>query len=208
MKQNNKVLVIGLTGTIASGKSTVSRYLSRKYQAVHIDADLVAREVVQDEAERLSEVFGKEILAEDGLIDRKALGQIVFNSPEALEKLNQMVHPETVERIAKTIRHIRENDSREKHGETKVVVVEAIELLRSGLKDIIDTVWVVYADPQIRKARMMQDRRLSEQEAEDRIASQWDDETYRARADRVIESTGGDVRLLYDQVDQALRSCL
>ena len=88
------------------------------------------------------------------------------------------------------------------------MVVEAIELLRSGLKDIVDTVWVVYADPRIRKTRMMQDRQLSEQEAEDRIASQWDDETYRARADRVIESTGGDVRLLYDQVDQALRSCL
>lgn len=212
MRQNNKVLVIGLTGTIASGKSTVSRYLKRMYHAVHIDADLVAREVVQSEAVSLSEVFGPEILTEDGIVDRKALGRIVFQNPEALETLNRMVHPATVQRIADDIEKIRKRktnqDSRDNFKGSQIVVVEAIELLRSGLKDIVDTIWVVYADPKIRQLRMMNERNLSEQDAADRISSQWDDETYRAHADQIIKSTGGDVKLLYDQVDDALERCL
>lgn len=212
MRQNNKVLVIGLTGTIASGKSTVSRYLKRMYHAVHIDADLVAREVVQSEAVSLSEVFGPEILTEDGIVDRKALGRIVFQNPEALETLNRMVHPATVQRIADDIEKIRKRktnqDSRDSFKGSQIVVVEAIELLRSGLKDIVDTIWVVYADPKIRQLRMMNERNLSEQDAADRISSQWDDETYRAHADQIIKSTGGDVKLLYDQVDDALERCL
>ncbi len=210
MRQNNKVLVIGLTGTIASGKSTVSRYLKRKYHAVHIDADLVAREVVQSEAASLSEVFGPEILTEDGIVDRKALGRIVFQDPEALETLNRMIHPSTVQRIADDIEKIRkmDQDSSDSFEGSQIVVVEAIELLRSGLKDIVDTIWVVYADPKIRQLRMMNERNLSEQDAADRISSQWDDETYRAHADQIIKSTGGDVKLLYDQVDDALERCL
>lgn len=212
MRQNNKVLVIGLTGTIASGKSTVSRYLKRMYHAVHIDADLVAREVVQSEAVSLSEVFGPEILTEDGIVDRKALGRIVFQNPEALETLNRMVHPATVQRIADDIEKIRKRktnqDSSDSFKGSQIVVVEAIELLRSGLKDIVDTIWVVYADPKIRQLRMMNERNLSEQDAADRISSQWDDETYRAHADQIIKSTGGDVKLLYDQVDDALERCL
>ena len=212
MRQNNKVLVIGLTGTIASGKSTVSRYLKRMYHAVHIDADLVAREVVQSEAVSLSEVFGPEILTEDGIVDRKALGRIVFQNPEALETLNRMVHPATVQRIADDIEKIRKRktnqDSSDSFKGSQIVVVEAIELLRSGLKDIVDTIWVVYADPKIRQLRMMNERNISEQDAADRISSQWDDETYRAHADQIIKSTGSDVKLLYDQVDDALESCL
>ncbi|MBR3392724.1 MAG: dephospho-CoA kinase [Firmicutes bacterium] len=212
MRQNNKVLVIGLTGTIASGKSTVSRYLKRMYHAVHIDADLVAREVVQSEAVSLSEVFGPEILTEDGIVDRKALGRIVFQNPEALETLNRMVHPATVQRIADDIEKIRKRktnqDSSDSFKGSQIVVVEAIELLRSGLKDIVDTIWVVYADPKIRQLRMMNERNLSEQDAADRISSQWDDETYRAHADQIIKSIGGDVKLLYDQVDDALERCL
>ncbi|MBQ1367428.1 MAG: dephospho-CoA kinase [Firmicutes bacterium] len=212
MRQNNKVLVIGLTGTIASGKSTVSRYLKRMYHAVHIDADLVAREVVQSEAVSLSEVFGPEILTEDGIVDRKALGRIVFQNPEALETLNRMVHPATVQRIADDIEKIRKRktnqDSSDSFKGSQIVVVEAIELLRSGLKDIVDTIWVVYADPKIRQLRMMNERNISEQDAADRISSQWDDETYRAHADQIIKSTGGDVKLLYDQVDDALERCL
>ena len=212
MRQNNKVLVIGLTGTIASGKSTVSRYLKRMYHAVHIDADLVAREVVQSEAVSLSKVFGPEILTEDGIVDRKALGRIVFQNPEALETLNRMVHPATVQRIADDIEKIRKRktnqDSSDSFKGSQIVVVEAIELLRSGLKDIVDTIWVVYADPKIRQLRMMNERNISEQDAADRISSQWDDETYRAHADQIIKSTGGDVKLLYDQVDDALERCL
>ena len=212
MRQNNKVLVIGLTGTIASGKSTVSRYLKRMYHAVHIDADLVAREVVQSEAVSLSEVFGPEILTEDGIVDRKALGRIVFQNPEALETLNRMVHPATVQRIADDIEKIRKRktnqDSSDSFKGSQIVVVEAIELLRSGLKDIVDTIWVVYADPKIRQLRMMNERNISEQDAADRISSQWDDETYRAHADQIIKSTGGDVKLLYDQVDDAFERCL
>ena len=205
MRRNKNVLVIGLTGTIASGKSTVSRYLGRRYGAIHIDADLVAREVVESMAKELSGVFGEEILKEDGTIDRKALGAIVFSDQEALSKLNRLVHPRTCENIAAQIETIGEEASEEK---TDIVVVEAIELIRSGLRDVVDTIWVVYADPEVRIKRLMGERLLSEEEASDRLASQWDDETYRSYADTVIHSTDGDVGMLFRQVDRAMEKIL
>ena len=205
MRRNKNVLVIGLTGTIASGKSTVSRYLGRRYGAIHIDADLVAREVVESMAKELSGVFGEEILKEDGTIDRKALGAIVFSDQEALSELNRLVHPRTCENIAAQIETIGEEASEEK---TDIVVVEAIELIRSGLRDVVDTIWVVYADPEVRIKRLMSERLLSEEEASDRLASQWDDETYRSYADTVIHSTDGDVGMLFRQVDRAMEKIL
>ncbi len=189
-------LVIGITGTIASGKSTACHYLASEKGAKWIDADLVARKVVTDLAEVLAGLFGAEILTEDGDVDRKALGAIVFSDPQKLELLNQTVHPETCRRIEGMI----------KAAEEELVIVEAIELLRSDLKDMIDAVWVVWAKPEIRIERMMSTRGLSREEAAARVASQLDDEAYRSLADRVIASSEGDVAKLERQIDEALES--
>ena len=188
-------LVIGVTGTIASGKSTACHYLALEKGAKWIDADLVARRVVSDMAEKLAELFGPEILRDNGDVDRKALGAVVFGDPEKLALLNQTVHPETCRRIGEMIENAPE----------RLVVVEAIELLRSDLARMIDTVWVVWAPPMIRIRRMMETRALTEEEAAARVVSQLDDEAYRAQADVVIASEG-DVSELTEQIDRALEA--
>ena len=194
MKPNK--YVIGLTGTIASGKSTTAKYLEKAYQIPRIDADLAAREVVEEMKYQLAEEFGSEILV-DGQLSRPKLGSIVFADGEKLKKLNAMTHPATCRKIQKWI----------EQQEAKVVMVEAIELLRSQLKDMVDTVWVVYASPQIRVERMMQERGLSEEEARKRVASQWDDATYQAQANEVLDGSR-DTGYLYEQCDRLIKDLI
>ena len=194
MKPNK--YVIGLTGTIASGKSTTAKYLEKVYQIPRIDADLAAREVVEELKYQLAEEFGQEILV-DGQLSRPKLGSIVFADGEKLKKLNAITHPATCRKIQKWI----------EDQEAKVVMVEAIELLRSELKDMVDTVWVVYASPQIRVERMMQERGLSEEEARKRVASQWDDATYQAQANEVLDGSH-DTRYLYEQCDRLIKDLI
>ena len=185
--------VIGLTGTIASGKSTTAKYLEKAYQIPRIDADLAAREVVEELKYELAEEFGSEILV-DGQLSRPKLGSIVFADGEKLKKLNAMTHPATCRKIQKWI----------EAQEAPVVLVEAIELLRSELKDMVSTIWVVYAAPQIRVQRMMQERGLSEEEAKKRVASQWDDATYQAQANEVLDGSR-DMQHLYEQCDRLIK---
>ena len=194
MKPNK--YVIGLTGTIASGKSTTAKYLEKNYRIPRIDADLAAREVVEELKYQLAEVFGSEIIV-DGQLSRPKLGSIVFADGEKLKKLNAMTHPATCRKIQKWI---------EKQ-EAKVVLVEAIELLRSELKDMVDTVWVVYAAPQIRVERMMVERGLTEEEAKKRVASQWDDATYQAQANEVLDGSL-DTRHLFEQCDRLIKDLI
>ena len=191
MKPNK--YVIGLTGTIASGKSTTAKYLERAYQIPRIDADLVAREVVEEMKEKLAEVFGPEVV-ENGHISRPKLGSLVFADAKKLRQLNQLVHPATCRKIGEWIQA----------QQAKVVLVEAIELLRSELKDMVSTVWVVYAPPEVRMRRMMEERNLSETEAAKRIASQWDDAAYQAQADRLLDGSG-DVTALFEQCDRLIK---
>lgn len=194
MKPNK--YVIGLTGTIASGKSTTAKYLEKNYRIPRIDADLAAREVVEELKYQLAEVFGSEIIV-DGQLSRPKLGSIVFADGEKLKKLNAMTHPATCHKIQKWI---------EKQ-EAKVVLVEAIELLRSELKDMVDTVWVVYAAPQIRVERMMVERGLTEEEAKKRVASQWDDATYLAQANEVLDGSLY-TRHLFEQCDRLIKDLI
>jgi len=194
MKPNK--FVIGLTGTIASGKSTTAKYLEKNYRIPRIDADLAAREVVEELKYQLAEVFGSEIIV-DGQLSRPKLGSVVFADGEKLKKLNAMTHPATCRKIQKWI----------EEQEAKVVLVEAIELLRSELKDMVDTVWVVYAAPQIRVERMMVERGLTEEEAKKRVASQWDDATYQAQANEVLDGSL-DTRHLYKQCDRLIKDLI
>ena len=184
--------VIGLTGTIASGKSTAGAYLSRK-ASLYVDADKVGHQVVEEEKEHLASMFGPSVI-KDGHLDRKALGAIVFSDPQELAKLNRYTHPLICSRIADMVDKIPDG----------LVVIEAIELIRTPLKDLVDQIWVVWAEPQVRIKRMVTERGLTEQEARERIKSQWDDETYRRLADVVIVSTDGPVEDLYRQIEQAL----
>jgi dephospho-CoA kinase len=176
-------LRVGLTGGIASGKSTVSAIL-RELGAVVIDADALAREVVAKGTPGLAAVveeFGPELLAPDGELDRAAMGSLVFNDESARRRLEAIVHPLVFERIVDL----------ETHAPEGAVVVHDIPLLaESGRADTFDAVIVVDAPPEVQVERMLRDRGWTESEALARIASQATPDERRAIATYLVENTG------------------
>lgn len=155
--------VIGLTGPIASGKSTVAEMLRQRGAEV-IDADRVYRSLLVPGSglwERVVERFGPAIVGPDGEIDRTALAGMVFADPEALADLDRITHPAVVAEIG----------SRITRSSAPVVVVEAVKLVQSGLASDVDALWFVTADPETRLHRLMTRSGMDEAGARARIAA-------------------------------------
>ena len=159
--------VIGLTGGIGSGKSTVSRYLG-ELGAVIIDADKLGHEIYlpnTDTWRELVNTFGKEILTADDKIDRKKLGAIVFNNPEKLKRLNAIVHPRMFEMAKQRIDEYRRKG-------IKVVILDAPILFETNWTPLVEEVWVVVANEANVIKRAMVRSGLTEEQVRTRIASQ------------------------------------
>lgn len=158
---------IGLTGPIGCGKSTVAGWLGERPGVVVIDADHVARDVLERGELALDAViarFGAGLLRDDGLLDRAALGRIVFADPAALRDLEAIVHPAVRPRILAAIAEAEAEGA-------IVVVIEAIKLVEGGLAELCDEVWLITCDPEIQRARLIA-RGSSPQDAGQRIAVQ------------------------------------
>ncbi|MFG2191041.1 dephospho-CoA kinase [Streptomyces sp. NPDC048639] len=178
------MLKVGLTGGIGAGKSAVSRLLA-SYGAVIVDADKIAREVVEPGTPGLAAVvaeFGPEILAEDGTLDRPKLGSIVFNDPERLRALNAIVHPLVGARSAELEASARKEDA--------IVVHDVPLLAENGLAGLYDFVVVVDASTETRLDRLVRLRGMDEGEARSRMAAQATREQRLAVADLVIDNDG------------------
>lgn len=179
---DRRPLLIGITGNIGTGKSTVAGMLAELGVEV-IDADMVAHEVMRAGAPahaRIVETFGPGILAPDGEIDRARLGALVFADPAALARLEAIVHPAILETIRLRIAASR----------AAVVVVEAIKLIEAGMADGYDSLWVTTCRPEQQVRRIMGGRGLSRGEAEQRVQAQSPQEKKLARADVVIDTSG------------------
>lgn len=175
--------VIGLTGGIGSGKSTVSRYL-RELGAMIIDADKVGHGVFKPETEAWREVvaaFGKQIVASNGTIDREKLGAIVFGNSEARVRLNQIMHP----RIHEAVKTQLEEYQRQG---VAVVVLAAPLLLEAGWTSLVDEVWVTIAPEDTVLGRLKKRTGLSESESRARIRSQLPTEERIKQANVVIDT--------------------
>jgi len=173
--------VIGLTGGIGSGKSTVSALLS-ELGATIICADTIGRHVLDRDSEAYREVidkFGSEYLDGLGNIDRRRLAQFVFSNPDALKKLNAITHPRITLEVKKRINEVR-----------GVMVIDAALLIEVGLHALADEVWLVVADRDIRLKRTAARDGLTFAEIEDRMAAQGTDEEKLKIADRVIDNSG------------------
>jgi len=177
---------IGLTGPIACGKSTIAGWLGERPGVVVIDADRVAREVVEPGGLVLDAVlarFGDEMRRQDGTLDRAALGRIVFSDPAALRDLEAITHPAVRARILVEI-------ERAESAEADAVVIEAIKLVEGGLAAICDEVWLITCDAADQRRRLI-DRGAPPREADQRIAAQGDMvEGNRAAATRTIDTSG------------------
>ncbi len=172
--------VIGLTGSIGTGKSVVRRMLEH-LGAYGIDADALAHRAMAKGApgyEPILETFGRYLLTQEEQIDRSRLGRLVFNDPEALVTLESIIHPPVLQAVDLLVR-------RAPH---KVVVIEAIKLLETDLAKMCDSIWVVYAPPEIQIARLMQKRKMAETEARQRIDAQPPQETRFDRASVIIKN--------------------
>ncbi len=183
MKQSNISIVLGITGGIGSGKSTVSGILKEK-GAVIIDADLISKEVVepgQKALEELTETFGTDILDDWGQLNRKKLAGIVFNDSEKLQRLNSILHKYVTERI-------KNNVEEQLINKTNIIVIDAPIPVKSGFIDLCQQVWTISADREVRIQRIMERNGMTYEEAVARINSQLDEQEYIRLADVVINN--------------------
>ena len=179
------MLLVGLTGNIGSGKSTVAQLLSERGATI-IDADVLARRAVEAGTaayEKIVARWGSEILASDGHLDRAALRRVVFADHEQLEELNQIVHPEVERLRSRLVEQAR------KRGDN-IVVCDIPLLFERHMTDRFDRIILVDAHRGVRLERLVKDRGLRDAEATDMIAAQMPAELKRARADFLIENDG------------------
>jgi phosphopantetheine adenylyltransferase/dephospho-CoA kinase len=180
------MIVIGITGGICCGKSTVISILAEKYGIKVIDADKLGHAAYVPGTSCCNALianFGDEIKADDGGINRKALGGIVFSSSEKMKELQSIVWPEIRRMLEDSIRESREQGA-------KFIVIEAAVMLEAGWQDMMDEVWVVVVPPEQALERLVVRNSLSAEEAQKRIDAQMSNESRIAYATLVLENTG------------------
>ena len=180
------MLRVGLTGGIACGKTTVARIFGALGCKL-INADAVGHEVIrkpQPAHQEILQIFGTEILAPDGEIDRARLGKRVFASPDDLARLNSIVHPRLIERLQYYTNKISEPDP------DSILVVEAALIYEVGVESWFEKIVAAWCRPEQQVERLKQDLGLSEEEARQRISSQMPSQEKRRRADYLIDCSG------------------
>ncbi|QEK12327.1 dephospho-CoA kinase [Crassaminicella thermophila] len=191
--------VIGLTGGIASGKSTASNIL-KQFGIPVIDADIIAREIVELGKPALNEIkntFGKAVINEDGSLNRKYLGKIVFSDKKQLEKLNAIMHKRIMEEIINRIDMYRKNST------YPVIIVDAALLIEMNMYKLVDEVWLVVADEKIQLSRLMERDKICIEDAIDRVKAQMSTGQKKKYAD-VIINNNLDIAYLKNQIEKQL----
>lgn len=190
--------VIVLTGGIASGKSTVTRYLRSKGYPV-IDLDVIAHQVVQAGSPGLAllvQHFGQNILSEDGELNRAMMGQMLFTNPQVKEKVNQLLHPLIFKQMDEEI-------EAERLAGSQLVFLDIPLFFESPSAFDYDQVWVVYVEPEVQIDRLMARNQLTRQQAMDRINSQMSLAEKAKIADQVLDNSSSPATL-YATVDKLL----
>ena len=179
------MLVVGLTGGMASGKSIVSKILKEIGLPI-IDADLIAREIVRPNEAGYREIvdhFGQGLLNPDQTINRRKLAKIIFSDPEERERLNSILHPRIVKEIKIRIEDFKERGER-------MLIIDAALLIEAGELSLVDKLIVVTVSPKIQVRRLAQRDHLTEKEARERIATQMPLSEKMKLADYVVNNSG------------------
>lgn len=181
--------IIGLTGGIATGKSTVSELLT-SYGFKVVDADVASRKAVKKGSKGLDQIrekFGQEAIDDNGEMNRKYVGELVFNNPEQRIELNKIVHP--------IVREIMEEEKNHYLNEGYNVIMDIPLLFENDLQDTVDEVWVVYTSESIQIERLMERNDLSQEDAKARVYSQISIDKKSRMADHVIDNLGDKLEL-------------
>ncbi|ESL04436.1 dephospho-CoA kinase [Catonella morbi ATCC 51271] len=181
-------MVIGITGGIGSGKSVVTSLLRDKFDAAVIDTDTIGHEVMEigkSAYKKVVEIFGNKVIAEDGSIDRKKLGSLVFDNRELLCKLNDIIHPAVEAEVDKRIAEFTQK-------KYKYIALETALLIKVRYNRKCDKVWFVYADKDIRLKRLYDNRGIDKGKAGKIFESQNTEEEFRQIADDVIDNSGSE----------------
>lgn len=192
--------VIGLTGGIACGKSSVGAIL-RKLGVKVIDADEIAHRIYLPGTSGFTEVireFGSDILDTDGQINRKRLGEIVFQSPKARAKLEEITHPAIIQEVNDLIRAAKSENC-------PLLVVEVPLLFEAGLEEMFDYIWVVSARPDVQLKRLMQRNHLTPEQATARLSAQLPLSKKEGKAD-VIVYNNNELYHLEDEIKRLLET--
>jgi len=194
--------VLGITGGVGAGKSTVLDYLNRRYHARIIQADHVAHllmEPGQAVYYRIVETFGSGILRGDQTVDRQKLGKLVFDDQNKLMKLNNLVHPAVKEYIANEIARER------KEGKVPFVAVEAALLIEDHYETICDELWYIYAEEDVRRKRLLTSRSYSYSKSDSIMKNQLPDEIFRESCQFVVDNSSEIVQNTFEQIDKGLK---
>lgn len=192
--------IIGVTGGVGAGKSTVLNYLEKRYGAKLILADLVGHEVMEpghEAYEQVVKVFGQEIVSEDKTIDRKALGAIVFADEKKRMILNRIIHPAVRQEI---LRRLEEAEL----SHLSYVVVEAALFLEENYDVFCDETWYIYTDEKIRRQRLKESRGYSDERIDQIFRSQKTHEEFQKRCLFMIDNNGSEEET-FRQIDRRMK---
>lgn len=198
----NKLLFIGITGGIGAGKTEILSYIGKHYKCEIYLADQVAHEVKKPGTEcfrALIDLLGREILASDGQIDKGRMAEKIFGDSSLLEKVNGIIHPAVKEYLLEHLEKAREA------GEVELFFVEAALLIECGYRKLVDEMWYIYADENVRRNRLKQARGYSGEKIESIMSKQLSEQKFRENCDFIIDNSGT-LADSYRQIDRKLEA--
>lgn len=193
---------LGITGGIGAGKSEVLKYIKEHYSCEIYLADEVAHEVKKSGTEcfrQLVELLGEEILSDDGEIDKKKMAEKIFAGQDVLEQVNGLIHPAVKEYLLNRLEAARKRE------DVELFFVEAALLIETSYKDLVDEMWYIRADRDVRIRRLMENRGYTREKAIQIMANQLSEEEFLAGCDCVIDNSGA-LETAYEQIDKKLEA--
>ncbi len=192
--------IIGITGGVGAGKSEILSFIRKNYSCEIYLADEVAHKIKEKGEscyERLVNLLGREVLDEDGQINKAKMAAIIFADEKILKQVNEIVHPGVKEYILARIREAKEKD-------VKLFFIEAALLIEAGYQDIVDELWFIYADRDVRVKRLRENRGYSSEKIEQIMKNQLPEEIFLKTCDFVIDNSGK-IEDSYNQIRNKLR---
>ena len=194
--------IIGVTGGVGAGKSVILNYIKEHYKCRIYLADDVANEMKRpgtDCYRKLVDLLGKDVLNPDGAIDKKRMSGKIFNDGVLLSEVNGIIHPAVREYLLNAMEEAK------KDPETELFFVEAALLIECGYKALVDEMWYIYADRDIRRRRLKENRNYSDDRIDGIIASQLSEEDFRKNCDFMIDNSGT-LQKSFEQIDKKLEA--